>query len=44
VVAELARDPETLATTEMHVNSGYDEKINDNKLWREKLFQHIPFL
>jgi len=44
VVAELPRDSKTLATAEMHVNSTRGENINADKLWREKLFQHIPFL
>ena len=44
MVAELAPDPKTLATAEMHVNSACGENINAYKLWREKMFQHIHFL
>src|SRR6266436_10421818 len=44
VIAELTPDPKTLATAEMHVNCTCGENINADKLWREKLFEHIPFL
>jgi hypothetical protein len=41
VVAELPRDSKTLATAEMHVNRARGENIKTDKLWREKLLQHI---
>jgi len=44
VIAELTPDPKTLATPEMYVNCADGENVNANKLWREKLFEHIPFL
>src|SRR6266851_2298661 len=44
VIAELTPDPKTHATAEMHVNCACGENINADKLWREKLFEHIPFL
>jgi hypothetical protein len=41
VIAELTPDPKTLATAEMHVNRTRGENIKTDKLWREKLLQHI---
>jgi len=43
VIAELTPDPETLATAEMHIDRRRGEKIEDDKLWGEKLLQHVPF-
>jgi hypothetical protein len=44
VVAELARDPKTLAAAEMHVDRGCREDVEQNKLRREKLSQHNRYL
>ena len=44
MIAELTPDPKALTTAEMDVHSARREDINADKLWREKLFQHIPFL
>jgi len=43
VIAELTPDPKTLADPGMDVNVPDGENVNANKLWREKLFEHIPF-
>ena len=41
MIAALTPDPKTLATAEMHVNRARGENIKTDKLWREKLLQHI---
>src|SRR5262249_40872447 len=40
VIAKLARDPQPLPAAEMHIHRRRDEDIENNELWREKLFQH----